>query len=118
MPQDVITLKYDHERQRLAFDTNFSRPLTLKQVLSLLNNGVLLVMNQALIPFEKDTPEYEAAKAKIYDEVNLQMSAVLEKFAPEYELRPGLTEEALLKYENEVIEDEMSQMPSPAPESR
>ena len=45
----------------------------------------------------------EEATAALYDAFNCMVSGVLEKFAPDYELRPGLTAAAILKAENEII---------------
>jgi hypothetical protein len=43
------------------------------------------------------------AKGALYDAFNVMASKTLEKFAPEYELRPGLTAAAIMKAENEII---------------
>lgn len=51
----------------------------------------------------------ESMKEQMYDYLNQRFTSVLELFAPEYELRPGLTEEAIMKAENEVLLSKMSE---------
>lgn len=51
----------------------------------------------------------ETAKQQMYDFANNNFSSLLELFAPEFELRPGLTEEALMRFENEALLSKMSQ---------
>lgn len=81
---------------------------TIEQISHMLMNTQLHVMRETL----KKVPEAqkEQVKALIFDLVNLKMSAVLESFAPDYELRPNLTAEAIVKAENEILKDEMSKM--------
>lgn len=43
------------------------------------------------------------AKEELYDLFNQGASKVLENFAPEYELHPGLTAQAILEAENKII---------------
>lgn len=47
----------------------------------------------------------QACKEELYDYFNKSASAVLETFAPEIELRPDLTTEAILKAENEILDE-------------
>lgn len=81
---------------------------TIEQITHMLMNTQLHAMREIL----KQAPEAqkEQVKALIFDLVNLKMSAVLESFAPDYELRPNLTAEAIVKAENEILKDEMSKM--------
>lgn len=46
----------------------------------------------------------EAIKEDLYDMYNQAASAFLTAFAPEIELRPDLTAEAILKAENEILD--------------
>lgn len=52
-----------------------------------------------------DEEEREHTRGELYDMYNLAASAFLKAFAPEFELRPGLTEEAILRAENEILDE-------------
>lgn len=82
---------------------------SVEEITHMLMNTQLHVMREIvrLAP----VPKQEEVKALLFDLVNLKMSAVLESFAPEFELRPNLTTEAIIKAENELLKDEMSKMP-------
>ena len=51
---------------------------------------------------EEDRDE---VRGELYDMYNLAASAFLKAFAPELELRPDLTEEAILRAENEILDE-------------
>lgn len=57
------------------------------------------IVNQA-----KDAEEAEAIVEDLYDMYNQAASAFLTAFAPDLELRPDLTAEAILKAENEILD--------------
>ena len=99
-------IKVDAKEGKLKVETTQS--YTLPDITILLLNGLLFMMNKAL---EKTpTDQQKQMKENIYDMVNIRMTAVLEKFAPEFELRPGLTEQALLEAENTVLEKRMKKV--------
>lgn len=52
-----------------------------------------------------DEEERERTRGELYDMYNLAASAFLKAFAPELELRPELTEEAILRAENEILDE-------------
>jgi hypothetical protein len=60
-------------------------------------------------------PEEDQTKLKgeLYDLYNRGASAFLEAFAPEIELRPDLTAEAILKAENEILDTEVPEISKP-----
>lgn len=91
------------ENKNQQFHITTDRNYTLPELVDTVFQAVLFAMRETL----KKVPE---AKPQIFDMVNYKASALLEHFAPEYELRPGLTEEAIMKAENEILEDEMSKM--------
>lgn len=51
----------------------------------------------------------EAVKADLYDKYNYSASNVLSYFAPEIELRPDLTAEAIMKAEDELMAIKIAQ---------
>jgi hypothetical protein len=90
------------------FKIETSGHLTISDAFLMLANGSLQFARQAMTHAPKG--EEEKIKSTMYDMMNLRFSAVLENFAPEYELRPGLTAEAIMKAENELLQDEMSKV--------
>lgn len=72
-----------------------SEPPTLHQVTSILLSTLLEAMHQSLnkATNKQDTKEY------IFDQVNMAMSETLNRFAPDIELRPDITEEAIAELE-------------------
>lgn len=60
-----------------------------------------------------DEEEREHTRGELYDMYNLAASAFLKAFAPELELRPGLTEEAIMRAENEILEERAADIEFP-----
>lgn len=52
----------------------------------------------------------ENVRGELYDMYNLAASAFLKAFAPELELRPDLTEEAIMRAENEILKEKAEQI--------
>lgn len=50
----------------------------------------------------------ENLRGELFDMYNLAASAFLKAFAPELELRPGLTEEAIMRAENEILDERVA----------
>lgn len=77
-------------------------PLTFEDLLQITQTAILGHANAIL----KNVPEeaLESVKGSLYDKMNLAFSRTLEFFAPEFELRPDLTAQAILEKENELIE--------------
>ncbi len=70
-------------------------------------NTVLHLMEQ----FSEAVPEGDREKARevMYHFMNERFSALLERFAPNIEMRPNLTVDAIMKAQNELL---MSEMPN------
>ena len=75
--------------------------LNLEDFLQVIQTGILSAMNSIVAAAENE----EEAKAVLYDTYNLACSRTLEAFAPEYELRPHLTTEAILRMENKILNE-------------
>jgi len=76
-----------------------------------INDFTLLLLNAVLTSARDAISQAPAGKEEdykknVYDMLNLRFTGVLETLAPEYELRPGLTEEAIMKAENEMMAEE------------
>ena len=81
-------------------------PMALEDIVQVTMTGLLGAMNTCLKAAK--TPEEEAQlKEYIYDRFNLAASRTLEIFAPEIEMRPSLTTDAILKAENDLLKEEM-----------
>jgi len=94
-------IKIEHDGHRLEVTTD--RNYTLPEMIEVLFRVALFGMNETI----KQVPD---AKAQVYDMVNYKATALLENFAPEYEMRSDLSVEAVVKAENELIEDAMPKM--------
>lgn len=57
-------------------------------------------------------PEDQCAvvRRELFDDMNLIFSRVLEEAFPEFELRPDITEQAIMEIENAIIERKMTEM--------
>lgn len=53
----------------------------------------------------KDSEDTEKFRKYLFDELNHSFSKCLENAFPDYELRPELTEEAILRAENEILHE-------------
>jgi hypothetical protein len=85
--------------------------LHFEDAINTLTTAMLFYMNQ----FTKNVKEehQEHVRQTVYDFANDRFTQVLEMYAPEFELRPHLTTEAIMKAENEIL---LSQMPQSADE--
>lgn len=74
--------------------------VSLERFMELTATYQLQMMNNIL----EDAPEEHKQQIKefIFDQTNQLFSAVLDNFAPDIELRPDITEEAILKAELEL----------------
>lgn len=80
-----------------------SEPMYAVDFVNLMLNATMQLFQQQI----KHTPDEEQQKIKeeLYDLFNEGASAFLKAFAPDIELRPDLTAEAILAAENELIEE-------------
>ena len=76
-------------------------------------NAYTIAANQGQLP-EKPTKEqlnkFIAIKQDIYDMYNLAVSSVLEHYAPEFELRPDVTADAIAKAEEDIVKEKYSHL--------
>ena len=78
-----------------------SGPITFEDLISLTNTVTLGYMNKIKDAAPED--KKEECVNTLYDTYNFAVSHVLEAFAPEKELRPNLTSQAILEAENAII---------------
>lgn len=94
-----ITFEHDIEKNKLNIKAN--TPISFKDFVETTFNGVLTFARMVLR--ETKDAHYTAVKEELYDLINVAASNLLRSFAPDLELRPSLTEDAILKAENEII---------------
>lgn len=97
------------ENNQIHFNVNngkvkvsFRKPVSLPDFLQVVQSGILTALNSYL----NSASNPEVAKQELYDLYNTACSNTLHYFAPEYDLRPGLTAQAILKAENDIINEE------------
>lgn len=78
-----------------------SGPISFEDLISLTSTVTLGYMRQ--IRDNAPADKREDAVNTLYDAYNVAVSHVLEAFAPEKELRPNLTSQAILEAENAII---------------
>ena len=78
-----------------------SGPITFEDLISLTSTVTLGYMNKLKDAAPED--KKEECVDTLYDAYNFAVSHVLEAFAPEKELRPNLTSQAILEAENAII---------------
>ena len=77
------------------------KPLSFEDFLQVIQTGILSAMHSIVTSAENK----EEATAVLYDTYNLACSRTLEAFAPEYEMRPHLTTEAIYRMENKILNE-------------
>lgn len=81
----------------LSKDNISVQNLNLEDTLLLLGSAFLHILNRAAETTPKD-------KEILYDSANALFSNILQSFAPEIEMRPDLTVEAILEAENAILD--------------
>lgn len=102
--QIVINLSEDGQ---ITMTTNppMPMPMYLQVVMSTIEATAQATINGA--PEEHRTQ----VRDDLYGLLNFAASAVLDRIDPEYVRNPGLTAEAILKAENEIIEEQYAAIP-------
>lgn len=94
--------------------TSFSDAIQMLSTLTLhILNSYTLAANEGQLP-EKPTKEqynrFMAIKEQIYQAYNEAASSVLQLYAPEFELRPDVTAEAIQRVEEEIINERFNKL--------
>lgn len=81
---------------------SYKEAVPFAEFLQIISTGILAAMNAVV----EMVPEELKAQTKedLYDMYNAAASTTLNYFAPEIEMRPHLTTQAILKAENEILE--------------
>ena len=99
----VLTLNDDQ-----TIDVSYTGNATYPAITAALQTAQLAAMEQVMKTAKSQedmTPErLTDIKGQVFDIYNGQASLVLDKFAPDIELRKDLTADSMLKAENEVLD--------------
>lgn len=115
--QRKITILEDNGKVSFNLDGQF----VAEDVVLICNTVILSAMNQLVANYAKtleaNAPEGTDTEAQIaelkgmlYDFYNVNASNLLVTFAPEFEKNPDLTTQAILKAENELIEEKYEEL--------
>ena len=66
----------------------------------------LTTMLSAILASARQLPDTPEVKEEVYDMINFGASNILSEYAPEIEMRPNLTSDAILKAENELLKED------------
>lgn len=91
---------------QLAFQLLHTLSLHLLNAYTISANGGQLPEN----PTKEQLNKMISIKQEIYDLYNLQASSVLEHYAPEFELRPDITADAIAKAEEDIVKEKYSHL--------
>jgi hypothetical protein len=79
------------------------------ETLQLTFTTLLTIMNEMIATAPAEVNPV-ALKEYLYDQVNMAMSNFLHIFAPEIEMRPDLTVDAIIEAENKIIAEKVAAM--------
>ena len=98
MEDNKITFEIKNNKVHVTYE----RPtLTLADFLQVISTGILQAMNSIVAAAPED--QRTQIKEELYDMYNAAASNTLNYFAPEIEMRPHLTTQAILEAENNII---------------
>jgi len=90
----------------VAFQMLHTLSLHLLNSYTIAANGGQLPKN----PTEEQSKKFIAIKEQLYDMYNIAVSSVLEHYAPEFELRPDITADAIAKEEEKIVKEKYSHL--------
>lgn len=89
-----------------AFQMLHTLSLHMLNAYTISANGEQLPEN----PTEEQMDKLIAIKSQLYDMYNLAVSSVLEHYAPEFELRPDITADAIANEEERIVKEKYSHL--------
>lgn len=82
---------------------SYKRRIPLPEFLQIISTGVLLAMQSIVAATPED--QRQSVKEELYDMYNAAASNTLSYFAPDIEMRPHLTSQAILQAENAILKN-------------
>jgi hypothetical protein len=81
-----------------------NKSINISEFIQVISTGMLMAMNAIVAAASEDMRQ--AVKEDLYDMYNAAASNVLRYFAPEIDMHPTLTTQAILEAEDKIIERE------------
>lgn len=92
--------------ETMQVETGEEKDMTFEDVLLLTMDGIGGAVIKISDATHEEHPEVlQQVREELFDVCNFQFSQFLNQLFPEISLRPNLTEEAILRAENEIIEE-------------
>lgn len=82
------------------------KPIGLPDFIQVIQTGILSALKSLL----ESADNKEKAKEELFNLYNTACSNTLHYFAPEYDFHPDLTAEAILRAENQIIDERYREM--------
>jgi hypothetical protein len=101
-----VTIRIRSKKDKIS--VSYSRTINLPEFMTTLSTAILGAMLQTLQSLSED--EQAQAKAEIFDMYNAAASNTLHLFDPEADMRPGLTAQAILEKEDEILDRQYKEM--------
>ncbi len=97
---ESVEIKITLENNQVSVKS--SRPVPFEEFLQIVQTAIL----SGLHAIHEKVPEEhrEEAKGELYDVYNIAASRTLEEFAPEIEMRPDLTTQAIFEAEQNILD--------------
>lgn len=105
--KSVIHLETNPNGTITAEVKNINFEKLLRMILPFIVNKAKEVLAVASKDKKLTQSQFEELKLMMYDSMNIAFSNALDMFAPDIEARPNLTAEAIIKAQDELLEEEM-----------
>jgi hypothetical protein len=108
----VIHIETTKNQQLVFKSENVNFETMLRMLIPAIVNSAKKIYQTAAEQKTNDVPALTKAqladlKLTMYDTMNIAFSNALDEFAPEIEARPSLSADAILRAQNELLEEEM-----------
>lgn len=108
----IIHVETTKDGQIRSQATNVNFEILLRMLIPVIVKSAKQIYETAVAQDSKNVPAMtpkalEELKLTMYDTMNIAFSNALDMFAPEIEARPNLTAEAILRAQNEILNEEM-----------
>lgn len=109
----IIHIETNSEGQIVTQTENVNFETLLRMLIPVIVQSAKRIYQTAVEQKTPNVPALTAAqledlKLTMYDTMNIAFSNALDEFAPEIEARPSLSADAILKAQNELLEEEMA----------
>lgn len=103
-------MKITITKNKQGISMHSSEPITTDDLIQTLNTVILSAMQKTMQHPKLSTEHSDALRNYLFDVYNESASSLLAVFAPSKDLRPDITEEAILQLEKKIAHEKMSHM--------